>query len=206
MRHRLPTARGTAPQAHDGTARRSAACHSHGLSWREHCCLTLLACATMSTRIAACDLGKVSASMVVGHLGEDGALVVDDAEYVVHEGQPFAALVRWYMEKDVASCAVLGATGVYAEQLRQPAQVVPEDACQEVALDRLGDLPGTLNLVSIGGRGYSALSRLPAGGNGNGAGAAFAYRYLENDKCSSGTGENIQKMAARTNLHQRVIR
>src|SRR3990172_5219250 len=43
-----------------------------------------------------------------------------------------------------------------------------------------------------GGEGAAAR----AGGNGT----AYRYQYLENDKCSSGTGENIQEIAGRFGL------
>ena len=62
-------------------------------------------------------------------------------------------------------------------------------------------LPASMNLVSVGARGYSVLSRRPVNGYPeNTNGRRFRYHYLENDKCSSGAGENIQKMIDRFGL------
>ncbi|ETR73132.1 MAG: hypothetical protein OMM_01190 [Candidatus Magnetoglobus multicellularis str. Araruama] len=69
--------------------------------------------------------------------------------------------------------------------------VLPEDICQESALAHYQDLPEQLNLIRVGARGYSVLSREALPSNG------YQYHYLENDKCSSGAGENIQKIVAR---------
>ena len=81
--------------------------------------------------------------------------------------------------------------------------MLPEDSCQEAALELTPGLEASLNLVSIGARGYGVLSRKPRGPGrsaGNGNGSAFSYQYLENDKCSSGTGENIKKIVGRFGL------
>ena len=157
----------------------------------------------MSTRIAACDLGKASVSFVVARLEDDGALAIDDTQYRLHEGDPLELFREWYRENDVAGCVALGATGIYADELTDPVLILPEDSCQEAALELHSDLEGALNLVSIGARGYSVLSRRPTdpgGPSGNGNGSPYLYQYLENDKCSSGTGENIQKIAGRFGL------
>ena len=157
----------------------------------------------MSSRIAGCDLGKASASFVIARVGDHGQFVVEDVEYILHEGKPLALFQQWYREKDVATCAALGATGIYADDLADPVLILPEDSCQEQALETQLDLDDALNLVSIGARGYAVLSRRPAtasNGGGNGSGPSYFYHYLENDKCSSGTGENIQRMAARFGL------
>jgi len=154
----------------------------------------------MTRRIAGCDLGKASVSFVLAHAGDDGGIVVEDTRYALHEGNPIELFRQWYLEHDVASCAALGATGIYADELTPPALIVPEDSCQEAALERESDIEGPLNLVSIGARGYGVLSRRPLGPKGrphNGNGSANLYQYLENDKCSSGTGENIRKIAGR---------
>jgi activator of 2-hydroxyglutaryl-CoA dehydratase/predicted nucleotide-binding protein (sugar kinase/HSP70/actin superfamily) len=154
----------------------------------------------MTRRVAGCDLGKASVSFVLAHAGDDGGIVVEDTRYELHEGNPLELFRQWYLEHDVASCAALGATGIYADELTPPALIVPEDSCQEAALEREPDIEGPLNLVSIGARGYGVLSRRPLGpkdGPHNGNGSANLYQYLENDKCSSGTGENIRKIAGR---------
>ena len=62
-------------------------------------------------------------------------------------------------------------------------------------MEWLPDAPERLNLISAGGRGYRVLARQP-GLQGAGEGP-FELEYMENDKCSSGTGENMQKIAGR---------
>jgi activator of 2-hydroxyglutaryl-CoA dehydratase/predicted nucleotide-binding protein (sugar kinase/HSP70/actin superfamily) len=159
----------------------------------------------MTRRIAGCDLGEASASFVLARVRDDGEIVVEDTQYRLHEGNPLEAFCRWYGENDVASCSALGATGIYADELTDPVLGLPEDSCQEAALELQPDLEDSLNLVSIGARGYGVLSRRPSGadgasGEGRGGGSPYLYQYLENDKCSSGTGENIQKIAGRFGL------
>ncbi len=157
----------------------------------------------MSTRIAGCDLGKASASFVLARISDDGKLVIEDSRYVLHDGSPLDVFSKWYNDNDVASCSALGATGIYADELTDVAVIVPEDSCQEVALELQAGLEDSLNLVSIGARGYSVLSRRPAEEDNpkrNGAAPRYLYQYIENDKCSSGTGENIQKIAGRFGL------
>ncbi len=154
----------------------------------------------MSRRVAGCDLGKASSSFVIATIQDGGEVLVEDAQYLLHEGRPLDLFRKWYREKDVAGCAALGATGIYADELTDPVLILPEDSCQEAALELQPGLEPSLNLVSIGARGYGVLSRRPrnpdrSGGNGNGA--PYLYQYLENDKCSSGTGENIRKIAGR---------
>jgi len=141
-------------------------------------------------RVAGCDLGKATASFVIAHLDPQGGLVVEVEENIAHDGRPFDVFADWYRANDVAGCAALGVTGAFADQLLAPAVVLPEDACQEAALESLSDLPDALNLVRVGARGYSVLTRQATG-------TGARYQYLENDKCSSGTGENIRRIAER---------
>ncbi|MFI5395743.1 MAG: BadF/BadG/BcrA/BcrD ATPase family protein [Candidatus Binatia bacterium] len=143
----------------------------------------------MSRRVAGCDLGKASASFVLARIDDDGGMVVEDVQYAPHDGKPLDRFEQWYREKHVAACAALAATGVYAAELGAPVLVLPEDSCQEAALEMDRALEDSLNLVSVGARGYGVLSR-----------ATRLYQYLENDKCSSGAGENIQRMAGRFGL------
>ena len=161
-------------------------------------------------RVAGCDLGKASARFVVGTVDPDGVLEVEQAENLAHGGHPFAAFDDWYQRARIWRCDGLGITGAYADEFLEPARVLPEDACAEAALEQDPSLPSRLNLVNIGARGYSVLTRepMPRGGNGGGNGGVngggstprFRYQFLENDKCSSGTGENIQKIAKRFGL------
>ena len=120
----------------------------------------------MSTRIAACDLGKAAASFVIAEVKPDGAIDLDTVDYVLHEGRPFEAFKSWYRDRKVADCAALAATGVYASDLGAPVLNVPEDACQQAALARLDGVADTVTLVSIGARGYSVLTRSPARAGG----------------------------------------
>ena len=144
--------------------------------------------------IAGCDIGKSSASFVTGEIGSDGALVLNEAETIAHDGKPFEVFETWYRDNEIHTCAALGATGLYAAELIEPAIVLPEDSCQEAALGEFPDLPGTLNLVSVGARGYGVLARAREIGEDD------RIHYIENDKCSSGTGENIRKIASRFGL------
>jgi activator of 2-hydroxyglutaryl-CoA dehydratase/predicted nucleotide-binding protein (sugar kinase/HSP70/actin superfamily) len=97
----------------------------------------------------------------------------------------------WYRRADVASCAALGATGLHADELVEPVIAgLPEDACLRAGLEMLEALDGPLNVVSIGARGYSVTTR-----NADGH-----YAHQENDKCSSGTGETMVKIAGRFGL------
>ncbi len=153
----------------------------------------------MKYRIAGCDLGKSSAGFAIAEVEENGDIKIEESEYIVHDGNPFKVFKKWYKEKNISSCSALGATGHYAEELIQPVMVFPEEACREAILDSDVSFPDTMNLVSAGACGYSILSRKPATKSG-GKGRKFYYQYLENDKCSSGSGENIQKISARFGL------
>ena len=154
----------------------------------------------MSRRVAGCDLGKASASFVLARVDDDGSVVVEDVEYALHDGKVLDRFERWYRDKNVVACAALAATGVYAVELGEPVFVLPEDSCQEAALEIEPSLEESLNLVSIGARGYGVLSRRPSTSSRNGSRPSAIYQYLENDKCSSGTGENIQRITGRFGL------
>jgi len=142
-------------------------------------------------RIAGCDLGKAAAKLAVGTLDADGRVTLDDVEIVAHHGDPLAVFADWYRRADIASCVSLGVTGLCGSELSPPAVVgLPEDACLEAALGHLGHREGPLNVIRIGARGYSVLTRSEDGRS----------QYLENDKCSSGTGETMLKIAGRFGL------
>ncbi len=153
------------------------------------------------TKIAGCDLGKASAGFVIAHLKEGGAIEVAQTLHMAHQGDPLGVFQKWYRDNNIGECAALGATGLYADEFLSPVQIFPEDACQEAALEADGRFPDELNLVSVGARGYSVLSRQSAEQTGVGTnGRRFSYHYLENDKCSSGAGENVRKIAGRFGL------
>lgn len=153
----------------------------------------------MKYRIAGCDLGKASAGFAIAVVDEKGEFRIEESEYIVHDGHPFKVFKKWYQEKNIATCSALGATGHYAEELVHPVMVVPEEACREAILESDPSFPATMNLVSAGASGYSVISRKPAS-DLTGNSKKCYYQYLENDKCSSGSGENIQKISARFGL------
>ena len=142
-------------------------------------------------RVAGCDLGKSTAKFVLATAGRDGSFDIDSMAEVLHEGRPLEAFLAWYQQKDVSHCAALGATGLYAKDLAAGQfQSLPEEACLSAALPVALEPEGPLNLVIFGARGYRVLSRSSDG----------RIRFLENEKCSSGTGETIVKIAGRFGL------
>ena len=147
----------------------------------------------MSKRVAGVDLGKSSLSFVLADLGSDGRLTIDASGTLEHRGKPQQVLFDWYRTHDVAECDLLAATGLYAGELVAPVQTYPEDSCAEAALELDDTLPASLNLVTLGARGYGVLSRRESD-------RGFICQYLENDKCSSGTGENAERIANRFGL------
>jgi activator of 2-hydroxyglutaryl-CoA dehydratase/predicted nucleotide-binding protein (sugar kinase/HSP70/actin superfamily) len=142
-------------------------------------------------RVAGCDLGKATAKLVVAEAAANGAVGIVEARVVTHDGRPFDALSTWVAELRADGCAALGVTGLHAQEVGPPALGgLPEDACLEAGLQARTDLSGPLRLVSIGARGYSVLARDSAG----------RVTFLENDKCSSGLGETMVKIASRFGL------
>lgn len=141
--------------------------------------------------VAGCDLGKSTAKFVMLNVCDNDTLVLEDFRCVAHYGNPLNAFRKWYRDKHIASCAALAATGLHSDELVAPViSGLPEDACVSAALRLRQDLPGQINLVSLGARGYSVMTRDRQGHIG----------YVENDKCSSGTGETIVKIAGRFGL------
>ncbi len=141
-------------------------------------------------RIAGCDLGKAAAKFVIARVCADGRLDVEKTELIEHDGRALDAFREWYLRENVASCAALGATGLHADELVAPVVAgLPEDACLQAALPHVLE-DGPLNIVSIGGRGYAVLARSADG----------RFQFLQNDKCSSGTGETMVKIAGRFGL------
>ncbi|MEW5734342.1 MAG: BadF/BadG/BcrA/BcrD ATPase family protein, partial [Thermodesulfobacteriota bacterium] len=153
----------------------------------------------MGRRVAGVDLGKATAALAVAAVEGDGTFRLEHVTHVAHEGRPFETFVKWYKEKNIAGCDALAATGLYAAELLEPVRRLPEEACQEAALSGDPSFPGALNLVSVGARGYGVLSRRPAQDASRSV-RRYLYQYVENDKCSSGTGENMRKIAARFGL------
>ena len=149
-------------------------------------------------RIAGIDLGKSSASFAIININEHGLFSIEEMENVDHGGRPLEVFQKWYRQKGISSCLALGATGLYSDEIGKPAHVLPEDACQEAALGASPALSGELNLVSVGARGYSILTRQRIIVTNDQS--EYRCQFLENDKCSSGAGENIKKTVVRFGL------
>ena len=133
------------------------------------------------------DLGKVTTSLAVGELGADGGLRVLEARAERHLGDPLRAFLELYRSLDIGRLAGVAATGVYGERLGAPVVGgVPEEIAQEQAVAWLYP-DGPLNVVRIGGGGYSALTRDSAG----------IVRYEVNERCSAGTGETVEGLCGR---------
>ena len=143
---------------------------------------------TSKTRlVAGCDLGKATAKFVVCRLLDDGRAEVESTEIVAHAGDPIKAFSEWYERSSIASCVALGATGLSAEELIDPiVSGLPEEACIQAALPLVG-VDGALNLISVSACGYGVFTRDEHGD----------VSSLGNEKCSSGTGETMVKIAGR---------
>jgi hypothetical protein len=139
-------------------------------------------------RVAGCDLGKSAIKLLVGRL-TGGGLTIETAQMIVHQGRPFEIFRDWYQRERIGACVSLGATGAHASGLLPPIVAgLPEDACYEAALALLP--AGPLRLVSVGAHGYSVLARDARG----------LTTFHENEKCSSGTGETMVRLARRLGL------
>lgn len=133
------------------------------------------------------DFGKVTTSLAVGELDPDGGVRVVETRAERHLGDPLGPFVTLYRELDVDRVAGVAATGVHGGRLGAPAVGgVPEEIAMEQAAAWLYP-DGPINVVRIGGGGYSVLSRDASG----------AVRYDANERCSAGTGETVEGLCAR---------
>ncbi|NLE22685.1 MAG: hypothetical protein GX624_07905 [Actinobacteria bacterium] len=133
------------------------------------------------------DLGKVTTSLAVAELGPDGEPLLLETRAERHLGDPLRPFLEAYRELDAGRLAAVAATGVYGERLGAPAVGgVPEEIAQEEAAAWLYP-EGPLNVVRVGGGGYSVLTRDAAG----------TVRYEANERCSAGTGETVEGLCAR---------
>ena len=133
------------------------------------------------------DLGKVTTSLAVGELSADGELRVLETRAERHLGDPLRPFLELYRELDAGRLAGLAATGVYGERLGEPALGgVPEEIAQEQAAAWLFP-DGPVNVVRVGGGGYSVFTRDAAGN----------VRYEANERCSAGTGETVEGLCSR---------
>ena len=138
-------------------------------------------------RVAGCDLGKATACFATGTLRRDGSVVDVSSEVVEHEGRPAEAFAAWYRDLGGQRLVALGCTGLHGTGLLPPALAgLPEDACIEAAVPA----DGPLNVVRVGARGYSVWTRDRDG----------HVALHENERCSSGTGETMVKIAGRFGL------
>ena len=153
----------------------------------------------MQHRIGACDLGKATASFAVAQINDNGKITLEDIQTIQHNGKVVDVFQSWYQEQKIDQCQGLTATGVYTERLKSPVVILPEDNCQEAQLESpLGGqeaFPDAMSLVSVGASGYRVLSRTLS--KADGKRKHYLYQFIENDKCSSGTGENLQKLVNR---------
>ncbi len=142
-------------------------------------------------RVAGCDLGKSAAKFVIASFDSQGTLLSIQSEIDSHGGDPLAAFRSWYSRAQVSACAALGSTGICADELIEPViHGLPIDACLEKAVAYQLPAEGALNVIRVGARGYSVLVRDRQG----------QIQSIQNDKCSSGTGETMVKIAARFGL------
>ncbi len=133
------------------------------------------------------DLGKVTTSLALGALDDEGVLYVLETHVERHFGRPFQPFLAFYRGLDHLRVARIAATGIHGDQLAPPALAgVPEEIAQEEALRWLFP-EGPINVVRIGGGGYSVLTRDAAG----------RIAYEANERCSAGTGETIEGLCSR---------
>ena len=133
------------------------------------------------------DLGKVTTALALGELGDDGQLRVLETRAGRHLGDPLRPFLELYRELDHSRLAGVAATGVYGDRLGAPAVGgLPEEIAQEQAAAWLYP-DGPLNVVRVGGGGYSVLTRDARG----------HVAYEANERCSAGTGETVEGLCAR---------
>ncbi len=133
------------------------------------------------------DLGKVTTCLAVGELSATGELRVALTRAERHLGDPLRPFLELYATLDASRLAGVAATGVYGDRLGEPALGgLPEEIAQEAAAAWLYP-DGPLNVVRVGGGGYSVLTR-DAGGR---------VSYEANERCSAGTGETVEGLCTR---------
>jgi activator of 2-hydroxyglutaryl-CoA dehydratase/predicted nucleotide-binding protein (sugar kinase/HSP70/actin superfamily) len=136
------------------------------------------------------DLGKVTTSLAVGRVAADGSLELTETRVERHSGEPLRPFLDLYgrLIHDAAPLAAVVATGAYADRLDAPIVAgVPDEIAQEYAARVVFGEEGALNVVRVGGSGYSVLTRDAAG----------RVRYEPNERCSAGTGETVEGLCSR---------
>lgn len=133
------------------------------------------------------DLGKVTTSLALGEVGADGDLHILETCSERHRGEPLAPFLAFYGELDLSRLAGIAATGIHGDRLGDPVLAgLPEEIAQEEAAAWLYP-EGPLNVVRIGGGGYSVLTRDARG----------HVAYEPNERCSAGTGETVEGLCGR---------
>ena len=133
------------------------------------------------------DAGKVTTSLTWGRRRADGSPLVMGSSDERHRGEPLAPFFALYRELGAARVAGVVGAGTFGDRLAPPALGgMPEETAQEYAAGLLF-ADGPLNVVRVGGSGYSVLTRDAAGG----------VTYETNERCSAGTGETVEGLCAR---------
>ena len=148
-------------------------------------------CQPAPPRLSSMVLGSASAptamSPFVGEIRADGEVRVLITRAARHVGAPLDPFLSLYRELDHERIAGLAATGVYGERVGAPGLGgLPEEIAQEAAAAWLYP-KGPLNIVRVGGGGYSVLARDARGQVSDEA----------NERCSAGTGETVEGLCTR---------
>ena len=134
------------------------------------------------------DAGKVTTSLTWGRCGADGTPIVLGCSDERHRGAPLAPFFALYRSLGAEQVAGVVGAGTFGDRLTAPALAgIPEEIAQEWALRALYGEHGPINVVRIGGSGYSVLTR-DAGGR---------IDYEKNERCSAGTGETVEGLCSR---------
>jgi activator of 2-hydroxyglutaryl-CoA dehydratase len=140
------------------------------------------------TVLIGVDLGKVTTSLAWASMEPDGSLGAIGATSERHYGDPLGSFLRLYREIGGGDVAGIVATGVYSSRLGEPVlSGLPEEIAQEYATESLFPDAGPLNVVRIGGSGYSVLTRDERG----------RFVFEKNERCSAGTGETMERLCSR---------
>jgi activator of 2-hydroxyglutaryl-CoA dehydratase/predicted nucleotide-binding protein (sugar kinase/HSP70/actin superfamily) len=133
------------------------------------------------------DLGKVTTCLAVGELSADGDLRIVETHAERHLGDPLRPFLDFYGRLDITRLTGVAATGVFGDRLGDPALGgLPEEIAQEAAASWLYP-HGALNIVRVGGGGYSLFTRDARG----------RVAYEANERCSAGTGETVEGLCTR---------
>ncbi|NLE73820.1 MAG: hypothetical protein GX604_04210 [Actinobacteria bacterium] len=135
------------------------------------------------------DLGKVATRIAYTRADSPSFSEADTITIAErHQGRPLDPFFSLYRELGSIAIRSVVATGVYSQRLSPPVVAgLPEEIAQEWAVRLLAPSAGSLNVVRIGGSGFSVLVRTAKG----------EFRYEKNDRCSAGTGETMERICER---------